>query len=97
MLNHATSSDDFVFFDPPYYPISRTSYFTAYSRNSFGEKEQENLRDTCEKLASRGVKLWYVILIVNLFENFIKISILILHNIKASRSINSNAKKAGNN
>lgn len=47
VLNHATSSDDFVFFDPPYHPISSTSYFTTYSRNSFSKDDQIRLRDTC--------------------------------------------------
>ncbi|WP_341524764.1 DNA adenine methylase [Nostoc sp. UHCC 0302] len=95
VLNYATSSDDFVFFDPPYHPISETSYFTAYSPNSFNKKDQERLRDTCAELANRGVK----VMICNSDCEFIrKIYIDInfeVHRIKAARTINSNTKNRG--
>ncbi|MBW4612190.1 MAG: DNA adenine methylase [Desmonostoc vinosum HA7617-LM4] len=95
MLNHTMSSDDFVFCDPPYYPISNTSYFTGYSRYSFDAKDQERLRDTCAELASRGVK----VMICNSNCEFIRdlyneINFKI-HLIEAARSINSNTKKRG--
>jgi DNA adenine methylase len=95
VLNHATSSNDFVFFDPPYDPISDTSYFTAYSSNRFTKKDQELLRDTCAELASRGVR----VIICNSDSEFIKkiytdINFEI-HKIKAARSINSNIKNRG--
>ncbi len=95
VLNHATSSDDFVFFDPPYHPISETSYFTAYSQNCFSKKDQELLRDTCAELASRGVK----VMVCNSGSEFIrKIYTEInfeTYKIKAARSINSNIKNRG--
>ncbi|MEH2152677.1 DNA adenine methylase [Nostoc sp.] len=95
VLNYATNSDDFVFFDPPYHPISDTSYFTAYSQNCFTKKDQELLRDTCAELASRGVK----VMVCNSDSEFIKkiytdINFKI-YNIKAARSINSNIKNRG--
>jgi DNA adenine methylase len=95
VLNYAKSSNDFVFFDPPYYPISETSYFTAYSSSSFGKQDQERLRDTCEKLASRGVK----IMLCNsdcktIIDLYTEINFRI-HKIKAARSINSNIKNRG--
>ncbi|MDM9380115.1 DNA adenine methylase [Chlorogloeopsis sp. ULAP01] len=95
VLKCATSKDDFVFFDPPYHPISNTSYFTAYSRNCFSEKDQERLRDTCAELANRGVK----VMVCNSNSEFIKkIYTEIgfnIHRIEAARSINSNTKKRG--
>ncbi|MEH1969003.1 DNA adenine methylase [Nostoc sp.] len=95
VLNYATSSDDFVFFDPPYHPISDTSYFTAYSQNCFSKKDQEVLRDTCAELASRGVK----VMVCNSDSEFIqKIYTDInfeTYKIKAARSINSNIKNRG--
>ncbi|MEH2252642.1 DNA adenine methylase [Nostoc sp.] len=95
VLNHATSSDDFVFFDPPYDPINNTSYFTAYSPNSFSKKDQELLRDTCAELASRGVK----VMVCNSDSEFIRKIYTDInfetYRIKAARSINSNIKNRG--
>ncbi len=45
---------DFVYFDPPYYPVNKTSSFTSYTKEGFLEKEQEELRDVFVKLHNRG-------------------------------------------
>ncbi|HEY9876191.1 MAG TPA: DNA adenine methylase [Candidatus Obscuribacterales bacterium] len=57
VLKYAQSSEDFVYFDPPYYPLNNTSYFTAYSKYSFSEDEHIKLRDVFVELAERGVKV----------------------------------------
>lgn len=95
VLNQATSSEDFVFCDPPYHPISNTSYFTGYNGNSFGEKEQELLRDTCAELASRGVKVMICNSDCALIRNLYKQIDFNIYPIAASRSINSNIKRRG--
>ncbi len=46
---------DFVYLDPPYQPLSRTSSFTSYTAGAFGTVEQERLRDCFERLTARGV------------------------------------------
>ncbi len=46
---------DFVYFDPPYVPLSRTSDFTAYAAGGFGAKDQERLRDELARLRDAGV------------------------------------------
>lgn len=45
---------DFIYFDPPYYPISKTSSFTSYTSEAFLDKEQTELRDTFIELHKRG-------------------------------------------
>lgn len=47
---------DFVYFDPPYVPVSRTSNFTDYSKEGFSRFDQERLLDTCRELESRGIR-----------------------------------------
>ncbi|HJU35623.1 MAG TPA: DNA adenine methylase, partial [Nitrososphaera sp.] len=46
--------DDFVYFDPPYIPISKTSSFTRYSKSDFSIREQNYLSEVFELLDSRG-------------------------------------------
>ncbi len=46
--------DDFVYFDPPYIPLSKTSSFTRYSKSDFSMKEQKQLSEVFETLDSRG-------------------------------------------
>lgn len=48
--------NDFVYLDPPYVPVSRTSNFTGYSEVGFGENEQERLKQLCDDLQARGVR-----------------------------------------
>lgn len=45
---------DFVYLDPPYFPLSRTSSFTRYVGDDFGADQQVALRDLCRDLAARG-------------------------------------------
>jgi len=60
-------SGDFIYLDPPYYPINATSSFTSYTAEGFLEKEQTELRDTFVKLHKKGC---FVMLsnILNLFR-----------------------------
>ena len=45
---------DFVYFDPPYQPVSRTASFTGYTRQDFGATDLKRLVDLCHALDSRG-------------------------------------------
>jgi len=40
----------FVYYDPPYRPLNKTSSFTAYSKNSFTDREQTELATLFERL-----------------------------------------------
>jgi len=46
----------FVYFDPPYRPLSPTASFTSYSKDSFSEQDQIRLAEFCKKIAGRGAK-----------------------------------------
>lgn len=93
VLELAHTPHDFVYFDPPYYPISTTSSFTGYSRYSFREEDQVRLKDTFSILASRGVKVMLsnsdCPFIRDLYREFP------IHTVLAARAINSKAKKRG--
>jgi DNA adenine methylase len=46
---------DFVYFDPPYVPLSASSSFTSYTSDGFGLDDQTRLRDVARALKRRGV------------------------------------------
>jgi DNA adenine methylase len=47
----------FVYFDPPYRPISKTASFNAYDKNGFGDDQQQRLAAFFRDLDARGVHL----------------------------------------
>ena len=87
---------DFVYFDPPYYPVSKTASFTSYTADVFLEKEQTELRDTFVELHKRGC----FVMLSNSDTPFINelysgIRGITISKISAGRAINSNASKRG--
>ena len=49
--------NDFVYFDSPYIPESKTADFTAYAQNGFGMAEHERLAQLFKRLDRLGAKL----------------------------------------
>ncbi|COI65723.1 modification methylase [Streptococcus pneumoniae] len=45
---------DFVYFDPPYIPLSETSAFTSYTHEGFSFADQVRLRDVFKRLSDTG-------------------------------------------
>jgi DNA adenine methylase len=45
---------DFVYFDPPYAPLSRTALFTSYTADGFSLTDQRRLQQATIELANRG-------------------------------------------
>ena len=86
----------FVYFDPPYMPISSSSSFTGYTEHGFDYEKQVELRDECLKLHDRGVKFLqsnsYSPEILELYSDQKVFNIEI---VKAKRSINSQSDKRG--
>ncbi len=58
---------DLVYFDPPYFPVSKTSNFTAYTQDNFTEDDQKRLYRTVKALDARGC----FILLSNSHSDFI--------------------------
>lgn len=89
---------DFVYFDPPYQPVSKTATFTAYTSQGFGEKEQRELRDTFLELHKKGC---YVMLsnsdapLINKIYSEIKKHGIKIHKVQAGRAINSKGSGRG--
>jgi DNA adenine methylase len=84
---------DFIYFDPPYDPLKKSSSFTAYTAGKFGEREQRRLAWVYAQLVERGC---YVMLsnsdtplIRELYRDFH------IHEIQANRAINSKPEKRG--
>lgn len=47
----------FFYIDPPYLPISVTSYFKQYSNSPFGVEEQVELKLFCDTLSEKGSRI----------------------------------------
>ncbi len=47
----------FVYFDPPYRPLTNTSNFTAYTENLFNDKEQIELANFVNDMHKKGAKI----------------------------------------
>jgi DNA adenine methylase len=84
---------DFVYFDPPYVPVSETSDFTSYVAGGFSWKQHEKLADVFRQLSHSGV---YAMLsnsdtqaVRDLYVGFS------LHEVHATRSVNSDATRRG--
>lgn len=51
-----TPSGGFVYFDPPYVPLSSTANFTSYTKEPFGEQQQQELAAVAQELDAKGVR-----------------------------------------
>lgn len=90
----------FVYFDPPYRPISVTSDFTSYTENGFNDEAQRELAEYVDLLTKRGTKVVVSnsdpkngdsedVFFDKLYSSYR------IHRIEASRMINSNARARG--
>jgi len=85
--------NDFIYFDPPYQPISKTSSFTSYQKTDFSDKEQKKLAKVFQRLDEKGCR----VMLSNSEHPFVK-ELYDGYNIKvvkAKRMISCNANGRG--
>lgn len=92
----------FVYLDPPYRPLNKTSSFTSYSKDDFGEEDQIDLADWFRKLDSKPGKPYLMLSNSNpknvdpddhFFEE--KYQGFNIDEVSATRAINSRASGRG--
>lgn len=85
--------NDFIYFDPPYMPISKSANFTSYTKDNFSEKDQLDLKSVYDNLSKMNVKVMlsnsYCDFILDLYQEY-RIEI-----VKAKRAVNSDSSKRG--
>jgi len=92
-LMTAARAGDFVYFDPPYVPVNRTSDFTSFTAAGFGPADQERLAECARRLKSIGVHVLLsnadLPVVRELYAGFE------MRTVQARRNINSKGKKRG--
>jgi DNA adenine methylase len=86
---------DFVYFDPPYAPLTMTSNFTSYSKDGFGAEEQQALRDLCLRLDKKGVSFLLSNSDAPLIRELYHKKKFRLATVYAARAVNSKGAKRG--
>jgi DNA adenine methylase len=91
-LNQA-KKEDFIYLDPPYFPLTKTASFTSYQKGDFLEKEQKQLAQSFRELDKKGCFLMLsnsdTPFIRQLYEEFNIVTV------KARRAINCIGTKRG--
>ena len=84
---------DFVYFDPPYQPVSDTANFTSYTHRDFTEDDLKRLADLANQLNSKGC---YVLLSnsnTKIVKKMFSSKKWKVKEIAVNRAINSNSQK----
>lgn len=84
---------DFVYFDPPYVPVSDSANFTSYTADGFTHADQVALSQLARRLRARGGHVMLsnsdVLIVRDLYADFR------IDTIMAARAINSDGTKRG--
>jgi DNA adenine methylase len=89
-----TEAGDWVYFDPPYAPLSPTANFTSYHANGFSAGDQEHLRDVCLELSKSYVHVMVSNSDTELIRSLYSTA-FVISEVLANRAINSNGAKRG--
>ena len=87
------NAGDFVYFDPPYIPLSETSAFTSYTHEGFSYENQVRLRDCFKRLDEKGAFVMLSnsssSLVEELYKDFI------IHKVGVTRTNGAKASSRG--
>lgn len=100
LIERYVDNNTFIYFDPPYRPLSTTSSFTSYSKENFDDTEQTRLAHFFARLSRCGCKMMLSnsdccaqnpndTFFENLYGNFI------IDKVHASRFVNAIPSKRG--
>jgi DNA adenine methylase len=93
LFKNEIQKGDFFYFDPPYFPLSKTSNFVSYTKENFNFDDQKRLLNFLKLVDKKGGKFLlsnsYSDEVLELYKDF-KIDI-----VEAGRSINSKSNKRG--
>ena len=98
-IKYIEDNKTFIYFDPPYRPISKSSAFTAYNKSGFNDNSQKELKEFCDKIND---KCYFMLsnsdpkntdINDNFFDDLYKNYNII--RIKAKRNINSKGSNRG--
>jgi DNA adenine methylase len=89
----AAQKGDFIYLDPPYHPLTKTSSFTKYHKENFVEDHQKKLRNIFDKLTKKGC----YVMMSNSDSQFIEdlYSGYKIIRVKANRTINCKKESRG--
>jgi DNA adenine methylase len=92
-IKNLIKKGDFIYFDPPYEPISTTSNFVSYTETGFNFEMQTKVKELCDYINSIGAYF----LVSNSDSNDIKqlFKDYTIKTVQATRSINSDSTNRG--
>ena len=92
-IGEITKKDDFIYFDPPYYPLEGKPSFTSYQKTAFLDEEQVRLKEFFAFLTKKGCKC----MLSNSDSKFINdlYKEYDIKKVNAKRMINCDATKRG--
>lgn len=86
---------DWVYFDPPYVPVSSTANFTAYHADGFDLRDQERLHDICIVLTQNDVYVMVSNSETPIVRSLYTSSQFFIDEVQANRAINCNGARRG--
>lgn len=84
---------DFIYLDPPYYPVSVYSDFTRYTKEKFYQEDQVRLKVQVDQLSMKGCKVMLSNSDCNFVRNLYKD--YKIHKVQSNRSLNCKKDRRG--